>query len=106
MGSQKNGIMKTTLELPDALMKQVKLRAVREGRKLKDMIAELLRKGLAVATAKTARPEAPIIKRDEHTGLPVIQCKRRAPEGQELTPEVVADLLLAQEVEWHHAAGG
>ena len=41
--------MKTTLDLPDALVKQVKLRAVREGRKLKDAVADLLRKGLAVA---------------------------------------------------------
>jgi plasmid stability protein len=97
--------MKTTLDLPDGLMKQVKLRAVREGRKLKEMIAELLRKGLAVAAAKEPRLEAPMIKRDEQTGLPVIQCKRRAPEGQELTPEVIADILLAQEAEWHHAAG-
>jgi plasmid stability protein len=37
--------MKTTLDLPDALVKQVKLRAVREGRKLKDLVADLLRKG-------------------------------------------------------------
>jgi hypothetical protein len=39
--------MKTTMELPDDLMKQIKLRAVHEEQKLKDMIAELLRKGLA-----------------------------------------------------------
>ena len=39
--------MKTTLELPDDLVKKVKLRALREGRKLKDAIADLLQKGLA-----------------------------------------------------------
>ncbi len=42
--------MKTTLDLPDALVKQVKLRAVREGQKLKDAVADLLRKGLAATT--------------------------------------------------------
>src|SRR5438067_1603113 len=34
--NQENGRMKTTLDLPDELVKQVKLRALREGRKLKD----------------------------------------------------------------------
>ena len=41
------GVMKTTLDLPDALVKQVKLRSVHEGRKLKDTFAELISKGLA-----------------------------------------------------------
>ena len=47
LGNQQNGSMKTTLDLPDVLMKQVKLRALQEGRKLKDAVADLLRKGLA-----------------------------------------------------------
>src|SRR5437868_2341669 len=47
LGNQENGSMKTTLDLPDLLVKQVKLRAVRDGQKLKDAVADLLRKGLA-----------------------------------------------------------
>ena len=39
--------MKTTLELPDDLVKDIKLRAIHEGMKLKDAVAQLLRKGLA-----------------------------------------------------------
>ena len=39
--------MKTTLDLPDDLVKQVKLRAVHDGRKLKDTFAELISRGLA-----------------------------------------------------------
>jgi hypothetical protein len=39
--------MKTTLDLPDALVKEIKLRAVHDGKKLKDIVAELLRRGLA-----------------------------------------------------------
>jgi hypothetical protein len=39
--------MKTTLDLPDDLARAVKLRAVEENRKLKDVIADLLRRGLA-----------------------------------------------------------
>jgi hypothetical protein len=46
--------MKTTLELPDDLMKQIKLRAVHEDKKLKDAIAELLRMGLAAKGKRRA----------------------------------------------------
>jgi len=42
--------MKTTLDLPDDLVKEVKLRAVLEGKKLKDAVADLLRKGLAATS--------------------------------------------------------
>ena len=38
--------MKTTLELPNDLVREVKLRAVNEGKKLKDVISDLLRQGL------------------------------------------------------------
>jgi plasmid stability protein len=51
--------MKTTLDLPDDLMRTVKIRAVHEHKKLKDTIAELLRKGLSnkgVARAKLPKP--------------------------------------------------
>ncbi len=41
--------MKTTLELPDGLMRRIKLRAVHRNRKLKDEIAQLLEMGLASA---------------------------------------------------------
>jgi hypothetical protein len=38
--------MKTTLDLPDDLMREVKIRAVHEQKKLKDAIAEFIRKGM------------------------------------------------------------
>jgi plasmid stability protein len=94
--------MKTTLDLPDALVKQVKIRAVREGRKLKDAVADLLRKGLAAADEADA--QTPVIAKDKRTGLPVIVCNQAAAPEEEMTPERVADILLAQEVEWHRAA--
>jgi plasmid stability protein len=49
--------MKTTLDLPDDLMHEVKIRAVHEHKKLKDAIAEFLRKGLAAG--KTQPPKIP-----------------------------------------------
>ena len=43
------GTVKTTLELPAALMQRVKLRAVHRNQKLKDAIAQLLELGMAVS---------------------------------------------------------
>jgi hypothetical protein len=39
--------MKSTLDLPDPLMRQIKIRIAGERRKLKDLVAELLDLGLA-----------------------------------------------------------
>jgi plasmid stability protein len=97
--------MKTTVDLPDALVKQVKLRALRDGRKLKDAVADLLRKGLHAVNPEQTAPE-PTVTTDPKTGLPVVACKRSAAPAEEVTPERVADLLLAQEAEWHHGSGG
>ena len=47
--------MKATLELPDGLMRRVKLRAVHRNRKLKDEIAQLIEAGMASAP----EPEPP-----------------------------------------------
>jgi hypothetical protein len=51
----KYGRMKTTLELPDGLMRRVKLRAVHRGQKLKDAVAQLLELGIA-ADGEPAQP--------------------------------------------------
>jgi hypothetical protein len=51
------GAMKTTLDLPDDLMREVKIRAVHEQKKLKDMIAEFIRKGMSAS--KTRAPKIP-----------------------------------------------
>lgn len=97
--------MKANFDLPEPLLKLVKLRALREGRKLKDAVADLLRNGLKVAADKEAAGLEPVISKDKKTGLPAIRCKKVAPLGKELTPERVAEILVAQEVEWYHGAG-
>ena len=97
--------MKTTLDLPDGLVREIKLRAVNRRQKLKDAVAELLRKGLAAAADPEAEAPAPVVTKDKKTGLPVIECKHAATPGEEMTPDRVADILLDQEVGWHHGAG-
>jgi plasmid stability protein len=97
--------MKTTLDLPDALVKQVKLRALQDGRKLKDAVADLLQKGLQVAMDTKPDAHAAVVTTDKKTGLPLIECKQVASLQEEITPERVAEILLAQELGWHHAAG-
>jgi len=52
--------VKTTLDLPDDLMRAVKIRAVHEHKKLKDTIAELIRKGMAVGKTRPAKLPKPV----------------------------------------------
>ena len=84
--------MKTTLDLPDDLMRAIKVRAAEEDRRLKDLIAELLRKSLDRLPSK---PET----RRKRVKLPLVHCAHRARPDDEMTPERVAQILLDGEVE-------
>lgn len=89
--------MKTTLDLPDELVRAVKIRAVEENRRLKDVIAELLQRGLA----PERRPGPAIRKRLE---LPLVECAHEARPDEEMTPERVSDVLLAEEAGRHRGS--
>ena len=102
---EENGAMKTTLDIPAALVKQVKRQATLDGQNLQEAIADLLRKGLAT-TATPKITKAAVVRKDKKTGLPVIVCKHAAAPGKEVSPDQVAAILLAQEAGWHHATGG
>jgi plasmid stability protein len=91
------GPMKTTLDLPDDVVRAVKMRAVEENRKLKDLIADLLRRGLA------QEPRLPTVVR-RRVKLPLVECAHEALPGEEMTPERVADVLLEEEAGWHRDA--
>jgi hypothetical protein len=54
--------MKTTLELPDELMRRIKLRAVHRNQKLKDAVAQLLEAGIAAlpSAEPPGRPPRPV----------------------------------------------
>lgn len=59
---QQNARMKTTLDLPDELVRRVKMRAVQTDSRLKDMVATLLNAGLHAAStaAPSAEPPSPV----------------------------------------------
>jgi hypothetical protein len=72
--------MKTTLDLPDELVREVKLRAVMQRRTVKDLVAEYLRQGLGMAAAAPAvRPPDDAMVEIGVKGLPVIRCNPNAP---------------------------
>ena len=82
--------MKTTFDLPPDLVRAVKLRARREGRKLKDMAADLLQRGLATPGIKpsprTSKPPIDIMP----NGLPVVRCSADAPAQHMSTAALLA----------------
>ena len=51
--------MKTTLEMPDELMRRVKLRALERNQKLKDAIAHLLELGMAAEGERKPQVQLP-----------------------------------------------
>lgn len=51
--------MKTTLELPDDLLRRVKMRAIQRDQKLKDTAAQLLEAGIAAAPEIEVARRAP-----------------------------------------------
>lgn len=88
--------MKTTLDLPGDLLRAIKIRAVRDNRKLKDAVADLLRRGLAREPVVSARRK--------HVRLPLVQCAHRADPQAEITAKRAAAILLADETEASHDA--
>ncbi len=91
--------MKTTIDLPDELVRRLKLHARREGRKLKEAAAQALRAGLAAEAGERFLDPVVVLK-DKKTGLPVIQCRPNAPRAEEPTPQRVVDILIEQEEGW------
>jgi plasmid stability protein len=69
-----------TFDVPEEVVDRLKLRAVRDRRKLKDPAAALLRRGLA-ASPGVKMPLQVCIRRERKTGLPVIRCPGEVPRG-------------------------
>ena len=63
--------MKTTLDLPDSLMRQAEIRAAAEGLKLQELIADLVKQGLERPPATTLPEWESSWYFDPETGFPV-----------------------------------
>lgn len=83
--------MKITFDLPTDLIREMKLRAVHEERKLKEIASEVIRLGLI----QLSNPPAKSVTR---TSLPLVRCLHPASKGRELTPERAAEILMKQEL--------
>lgn len=79
--------MKTTVELPDELMRAIKVRAAEEGLSIKELLTDLLSSALSTSR-KRAKP-----KRLRYDQMPVLKGGKKASPGKELTPERVAEIL-------------
>lgn len=79
-----------TIELPDELMREMRARAKREGRRLADLVADLLNTALHSPVRKGGLR----LKCGE---LPLVECKHPTPSGDEMTPDRVSEALWGPE---------
>ncbi|MGQ0709646.1 MAG: hypothetical protein ACT4NV_07835 [Rhodoferax sp.] len=98
--------MKTTLDLPDELVREMKLRAVMQGRTLRDLAAEFIRAGLGLAA-----PRAPVLPPSDSmvslgpNGLPVVRCRVGAPAERMSAEDLMKLEQDSQTDEDAHRAG-
>ena len=82
--------MRTTIELPDDLVRQAEACATREGRNLRDLVAEGLRRVLGLETPRAeATPRGPV-------SFPLVP---ETAHGPVVTPEDVNKALADEETE-------
>jgi hypothetical protein len=79
--------VKATFDLPPELLKELKLRAVHEGRKLKDLATDLLVRGLAASPEPA--PKKVRIEMRANT-VPLVRCAADAPASRMSTRELLA----------------
>ena len=93
--------MKITVDLPNDLVRKIKLRAVHEGRKLKEVVADLLRFGLEQGTSL---PQAPAPQKGK-IALPFFPSAPNARASQ-MSIEALLALEQATQLEEDHARRG
>ncbi|WP_293660233.1 hypothetical protein [Rhodoferax sp. OV413] len=71
--------MKTTLDLPDELVREMKLRALMQGRTLRDLTADFLRQGLGMGAPRPTTPPPGSAVETGADGLPIIRGTADAP---------------------------
>lgn len=88
--------MKTTPDLSEVLVRGMKVRAAREGRKLREVATEIFQRGLSA-------PEPKAASKARRVKLPLFE---GGTANRQFTPKELDEILLQQEVEWHHEAAG
>ena len=93
--------MKTTLDLPDDLIRQAKLRAVVQGRTLRDLMADFIRQGLSLSPGGNTAPlPAGVESAIEvgSNGIPVFKTKPRtgANTGKKAKQPSIEELLALE----------
>ena len=82
--------MKTTLDLPDELVREMKLRAVMQGRTLRDLVADFLRQGLGMGASQPLMPPPGSRVEIGADGLPIIRGGAEAPARLMSTEALIA----------------
>lgn len=85
-------VVKTTLELPDELMRAAKIRAASEGRRLREVMADLIRRGLEDASGQGGEIQ-------NRVEFPLVRCAHAATPAEAIDPERVAQILADEEVQ-------
>ncbi len=84
--------MKTTLDLPDELIRAVKLRAVAQGRPLKDLVADLLTQALYAPKDQAKHYAAQEVSAPyfiDPQGLPIINGAANSPSSTATIQELL-----------------
>lgn len=82
--------MRTTLDLPDPLLRELKTRAARNGQSLKSLINDLIQRAMTL----------PSIPLEQQTGLPVLMRLQGEPQTvQAQSNAQLADHTLQEDIE-------
>ena len=82
--------MRTTLDLPDSLLRELKTRAARNGQSLKSLINDLIQRAMTL----------PSIPLEQQTGLPVLMRLQGEPQTvQAQSNAQLADHTLQEDIE-------
>ena len=65
--------MKTTIEIPDEIMRMIKIKAAKEGYKIKDLVTILLKSALTSSEKVASLPKKGALS------LPLVHCRPNAP---------------------------
>lgn len=94
--------MKTTIDLPDDLLRRAKAEAALSGRKLRELVAEALRMRLQMHAVKPATTAGERLFANLD-GVPLIKASRRS-RTLAVTPKRIHDLEMQAELKRNEAS--